>query len=383
MTGHALGVDGALQNSGTKTLSQQARYAFSGTTAQVTGALMPDTVLALRSANAAGLTLSANVAAGTVEVDSACQLRTGSMDTLRIMTRSTIRGTLANENSILANDTLAFRNGARYRHAINGGTIPQGEWGEGSTCEFTGLTGNAPSNGNQNFHHVEWNCPNQSSNLNLAWNGNTIRGDISVISTGTARWQFCAPPAGTAQARSIATVTMNGRIMQSGGQLTSNGTSNGFTDITIHTMGPVEVTGGNFSASRGSQGGTGTTEWFLHDDLTISGATLQNSNPNGAKFIFAKQGEQRLRFGSGNSMSAFPFELRAGSTLNLDTASISGNGSVKVDSGATLITEHAEGLNGNVKSTGAIQLSTKASYAYAGTAGQVTGTLLPIPCTGS
>ncbi len=377
MVGHALGLDGAFQQSGGVTLSKQAQFAFGSDAPQVTGALMPDTVLALRSANKAGLALSASVAAGTVEVDSACRLSTSAGDTLRIMTRSEIRGTLANEHSIDANDTLVFRDGARYLHAVNGDAVPPGAWQEGSVCEFTGITTAAPSGGNQDFHHVIWDCPSQTANLNLGWNGNTIRGDITVVSTGSGRWQFCAPPAGTATERTTASVTMNGRILQTGGNLTSNGTSAGFTDITIHTMGPVEITGGNFSVSRGSQGGTGTTSWYLHDDLTMSGATTQNSNGAGARFIFAKQGVQQLRFGAGNTMTAFPVRLQAGTTLDLDTCALAGSGSVVVDSGAILITRHAQGLNGNVKSSGAVQLSTQATYAYEGTEGQVTGTLLP------
>ncbi|MFA6541635.1 MAG: hypothetical protein WCT99_08525, partial [Bacteroidota bacterium] len=361
----------------TRNLPVQAAYTFNNTAAnQFTGADLPDHVYALIINNASdtvSLTKRTGVDHLTVAPGAAFKV----IDTLTIDSSGTINGTLANAGAVIAGDTLAFMNGSCYMHQVNGGTIPLARWDSNSTCRITGLTGKAPSNGNQNFYHLVWDCPMQSSHLNLGWNGNTIQGDITVISTGSSRWQLCAPAAGTENARTKAVVTMNGAINQTGGDFTSNGSSNGFTDIVIHTNGNVNVSGGNFSVSRGSQGGTGTTQWYLHGDVSMSNATMQNSNAGGAKFIFANAGVTKLKFGPGNSVSAFPMQLQNGATLDLDTSAISGNGALTIDSGATVMTKHAKGLDGNMKSTGKISLSPYANFEFNGSGAQTTGMILP------
>jgi hypothetical protein len=302
-------------------------------------------------------------------------------DTLMVMspdTASSINGTINNQGLITVSGRLRFGNGAKYQHARNGGSIPLSVWDAGSTCEILGLAGNAPSNGNQNFYNITWNCPSQSSNLNMGWNGNTIGGDITIVNTGGSRWQMCAPSSGTDSAHiSTATVTINGNIIQSGGQFSSNGSGNGFTGITINTMGNINVTGGNFSVSRGSQGGTGTTTWNVYGNFSMSNATTQNSNAAGAKFVFAKSGVQSLVLGAGNTLTALPIEVKAGSTLNIDTSVVDGSGIFALDSGATIVTARTDGLNGNLNNSGTITLSPYANFAYDGSAAQVTGALLP------
>jgi endo-1,4-beta-xylanase len=278
-------------------------------------------------------------------------------------------GTIAQEDSA----TLKTMSGSSYNHDQDGGTIPAIQWGYGSTIKFDSLKTAAPSNANQNFHHVFWNCPAQSADLDLGWDGNTIGGNITIRNTGTARWQLCAPAAGHS-----ATITILGNIVLSGGQFSANGTDNANTSITINHSGNITVTGGNFSISQGSQSGTGTTVWnFMGDSFRMSNTTAQNSNPSGAKFIFAKAGTQTLVLGSGNTIDALPIEVSSGSTLDLGTNVITGSGMFTADSGATLELEHAGGLDNALQVTGAVSLSKHASYTYSGTAAQVTGRLLP------
>jgi hypothetical protein len=57
-TAHAGGVGGSIQTGGTITLSDSANFTFNGTVAQVTSAMMPDTVMDLTIDNAAGVALS-------------------------------------------------------------------------------------------------------------------------------------------------------------------------------------------------------------------------------------------------------------------------------------------------------------------------------------
>lgn len=286
-----------------------------------------------------------------------------------------------------------------YQHARNGGRIPTATWAAGSSLWVTGVTSTSPANGNQNFHHIIWDCPAQSANLNLGWNGNTIGGNITVLNTGTGRWQLCAPAVNTS-----ATVTIAGDVIQSGGNFTVQGTSNAGTTIVINHNGNINVTGGNFSIARGSQGGTGTTTWnLLGGNFSLSNATTQNSNTAGAKFVLAGTGPQSVTFANDSlgSSSAVPLQINAGSvttlsltninyatrgfpisvmggaTLKLGETVFGGNGTFTLDSAATLESGHVDGLNGNLATTGTKTLSTNAHYVFNGSAAQVTGSLLP------
>jgi hypothetical protein len=76
-TTHPEGLNGNIKVTGTKRLSIAANYTFSGTAAQVTGSLMPDTVGNLTINDTSGVALSRNVVVnGTVEMKSG-KLSTG------------------------------------------------------------------------------------------------------------------------------------------------------------------------------------------------------------------------------------------------------------------------------------------------------------------
>ncbi|MDE3057297.1 MAG: T9SS type A sorting domain-containing protein [Bacteroidota bacterium] len=366
----ANGFDGNLTNTGTITLRKGASYIYDGSVNQVTGTLLPDTVNVLKASLSDTLSFSDSLAASNIVVSTGStlninqKLKTAKMD---------VSGTILAADTLMVSDTATFESGSVYNHAMNGGTIPTGKWNTGSTLMLTGITGNSPSNGNQNFYNVVWNCPSQSSNLNLGWKGNTIGGNITVVNTGGSRWQLCAPAAGD-----TATVTINGSVNVSGGQFSSNGTSNANTVIVINQMGDVNVTGGNFSVSRGSQGsGSGSTRWKLYGDFMMSNATTQNSNSKNAWFVFAKQGTQKLLLGNGNTVSALPIEVSSGTTLDLDTSVVAGSGLFIADSGAVIITRHTSGIGGNLTSTGALTFNPKTDFVYAGKIAQITGALLP------
>jgi len=270
---------------------------------------------------------------------------------------------------------ISFASGSVYRHAVNGGSMPIATWGTGSTCEITGVTANSPANGNQSFHNVTWNCPGQTSNLNLGWNGNTIGGDITVISTGTGRWQMCAPTTGNS-----ATVTINGDIIQSAGNFTTNGTSNGTTTITINHYGDINVTGGNFSISRGSQGGTGTTTWKLFTgNFTMTNGTTQNSNSGGARFFFALTDTQTISLSSSVTVqSGFNFTVDTSTTLiiasGLDTltGTVENRGTI---SAVDPITFGSTGTYRHARNGGSIPVATWAT----GSTCEVTGATSSAP----
>jgi hypothetical protein len=298
-------------------------------------------------------------------------------DSLHFDTAMTITGTvrsLSGRVTVFDSSRVTFGNGGVYEHAVNGGTLPKVVWGTSSTLLLTGVTANAPSNSNQDFYNVTFNTPNLSSNLNMGWRGNTIKGNIRVVNTGSSsRWQMSAPQS----AGDTVTITIQGAIRVEGGHFSSNGTSTN-SHFRVHQHGNVRVTGGNFSVSRGSQGG-GSTLWYLYGDtVSLSNATTQNSNAAGARFIFARQGIQHLllssvTFGGGG----MPIEVAAGSTLDMGVSKLRGNGLFRLSADATLATAEPGGIDSTIGTTGTITFNSGASYIFNGTAKQVTGMTLP------
>jgi xylan 1,4-beta-xylosidase len=324
------------------------------------------------------ITIAADDSADQVKVDSGATLIINPGTTLKVVdgigTDLMIEGTLRNKGTIEIDpsSTLSIVGRGIYIHDQDGGSIPSAEWRTGSTCQLEGIIANIPSNSNQNFSNVVWNCADQTGNLSLHWDGNTISGNITVMNTGEGMWQMCMP-----SINSSVNIIINGDVIQSGGSFTTNGTSNGGTSVTISHHGNINVTGGNFSISRGTQGGTGTTIWNIDGDMSISNATTQNSNPNGAKFIFTGTSEHNLALGEGNTLTALPIEVDSGSTLSMGESELQGSGIFLLNAKATLLSGHPDGIDGNIKNTGARTLSSQAGYGFNGTSAQVTGNLLP------
>jgi len=257
-------------------------------------------------------------------------------DSVSVDVAVTITGTLVDSGKVAEVAALTFGNGGMYNRASNGGRIPTATWETGSTCLITGVTANSPSNGNQNFYDVTWNCPGQNKNLSIGWSGNTIAGKVTCEATGSGRFYFTSP------SDYASPITINGDVVVTGGTLSTNGSSSP-ANIVVNTYGNVNVTAGNFGCSRGS--GTNVT-WNLYGDISVSNVTLQNSGSAAnvvQKFVFAKAGTQTLTFGSGvayaGSGSPINMEVASGSTLDIGSSVISSSntGGFKLLDGATLI----------------------------------------------
>jgi xylan 1,4-beta-xylosidase len=288
-----------------------------------------------------------------------------------------VNGTLINSGSITQDisATISFLDGSRYVHEQNGGSIPVSKWGNGSTCEISSVTNDLPSGLVQNFYHFTWNCSEQALDVSMGWNGDTIGGNINIQNTGTGVWQLCDPTAGTP-----VFININGDLNQTSGIVATHMSDEGGTSVTINQGGSINITGGQFSISGGTQGGTGTTVWNLTDgDFSISDASIQSSTttPLGAGFVFRKEGSQNLNIGTGNTISALPVEVDSGTTLDIGTSELTGNGHFMLDSGATLETAHSNGIDGNIQIEGTRILSKSANYTYNGSVAQITGSLLP------
>ncbi len=290
--------------------------------------------------------------------------------------------------------SMTCNNGSTYElahPASSGQGIPTATWNTGSTCLVTGITSSTTGiNAAQAFYNLTVNCPGWSGSFNLGWNSGTtnIAGNITVLNTGSGRWQFCAPLGNASD-----TVNIGGNLIIDGSAssgsalvgVTSNGSSNAGTTIVINVAGDITVTGNpantswtNFSVSRGSQGGSGTTKWIIYgSNFSMANATTQNSNATGAKFVFAKAGAQTLTLSSVTFASGFPVEVSNGTTLNMGTSILGGSGTFTLNSGATLGSGHPNGLDSTVANTGTKTLSSGANYTFNGSSAQITGASFP------
>lgn len=293
---------------------------------------------------------------------------------LQITKSFNVNGKLVNRGAIVPTGGLTFANGAIYEHARNGGSVPTASWEQGSTALLTGITSTAPDNRGQDYYNLTLDTPGLSSNRDLNLNGYTIGGDITVINTGSARWQLVGGSSGT--------VTIMGDVIMQAGQFATQGTGSA-TNVVVDHYGDIIVTGGNFSVSRGSQSnGAGTTFWNLHvGNLSLSNATTQNSNPTpgNAKFVFTKNdGTQSLLLSNVTYVGGgLPIQVDSTTTLDMDTTAVGGNGIFALLAGATLATAHPNGIDGNLQTTGNISFSKAANFTYYGATAQDAGSLLP------
>lgn len=297
-------------------------------------------------------------------------------DTVTVDVAVSITDTLKYQGHMENGANLTVADGGVFQYDRNAGSLPLDiTWAEGSVYYITGVTSTAPADRNQDFHHVVLNT-DLSSNRDLGWAYNTIHGDVTILatSTGSSRWQMTAP-----QTDSTIIITIMGNITQASGAFSSQGTSNANSHLIVHTYGDITVTGGNFSVARGSQGGSGTTLWYLYgENFSMENTTTQNSNASGATFIFARQGRQNLTLGAGNTLSALPIEVDSGAQLYLGQSRVSGSGRFVVNDWASVATEDPGGLDSAVVSdTLTKSFSKKGGYIFNGSAAQVTGTTLP------
>ncbi len=296
-------------------------------------------------------------------------------DSVFVNVEVTITGQLVDQGRIESNDNLIIGDGGVYQHDQDAGFMPLIVWEEGATLLVTGVETEAPADRNQNYHHIIFDTPGLLSNLNMDLDDVTIGGDIRVVNTGLARWYLTS-----ALATDSSIVTIMGNVFVESGAFSVQGTSNAQTTFIVHHYGNIEVTGGNFSISRGSQPG-GTTTWYLYEgDFSMSNATTQSSTTTvgGAKFVFAKDGIQTLTLGEGNNIMALPIEVASGTTLQMGESALAGSGTFDLNEGAILGTALAGGVASIFADVvGVVNLEAGSGYAFNGTDAQSTSAMMP------
>jgi hypothetical protein len=374
-TAHPNGVDGNLQTTGAITLGKMANFTYNGIVAQSAGLLLPDTLGTLTVDNKSGVSFNDTLVCNELVVSSDALMNVDSLASITANSGS-VDGTVVNKGELDALAPLVFGAGSVYEHARDEGSIPAGEWSEGSTLLMTGTVNTAPGNRNQNYYNIIFDTPNLASNRDMGLDDVTIGGEIKVVNTGNSRWRLTSTPAGD-----TAIVKIMGDLIVEAGSFETHGTGNALTVFEVHHYGDVIVTGGNFSVSRGSQGsGSGSTRWYLHEgDFSMSNATTQNSNAANAWFVFDSQDSVQtielsdVNYGGGG----LAIEVAGGATLDFGMSELGGNGLFMLDDGASLATTHEGGIDSTIQTTGKVALSNSASFIFNGSAAQVTNFLMP------
>ncbi len=357
-TGHPAGINGNLVLGGGTILSEDANYVFSGTSPQITGSLMPDTLKNLTIDNAAGVTPDTGITVnGTL----------------------LINGLLVNQKGIAADTVIV--NGT-YQHDFNGGAIPTASWNTGSTCLLTGTTTIAPTNVNQNFYNLTVDCPGllqPSYPCHFDMSNNTIQGNLTFHSTNGKFFALT----GYEVPGSPKTITVNGNFSLDSTSdsvaVDDYSSSHPLESVNMVVKGNISVAG-FLALTYGSS--LNLINLTLYGDLTLqAGSSLCSHSKTKDSLFFAGPGVQAFVAGPGGGAANrghVNFAVLSGSTLDMDTSAFEGSSSsFAVASGATVKTGHPAGLNGNLTLGGGTSLNTGANFVYDGTAVQVTGTMLP------
>lgn len=262
---------------------------------------------------------------------------------------------------------------AVYHHAQDGGSVPTSTWEEGSTALFTDIAGSGPGNANQDFHNIVLDIPDNASNNHFNMDGNTISGDIDIVTTGSARFYFANP-----DFEEDIEITVMGDITMQDGSFSTNGTGNGNSSVTIHHYGDITVEDGNFSISRGSGP---FVEWFLYEgSFEFTAGVTQNSAPrSGSGFIFTGEDTtQHLSVTEDVELANLPIFVDSLATLDIGESDFGGMSEIiEVRPGGALATSNELGFDENLDSE-ILNLSTEGHYILNGEAEQETGFNLPL-----
>lgn len=294
-------------------------------------------------------------------------------DSVYVNIEVTITGKLIDQGRIASDGKLKIGNGGIYQYDQNGGNMPSAIWEEGSTLLMTGVVNAQPGGRGQNYYNIVFDTPDLLANISMDLNGKTVRGDITVLSSGFGRWYLTQAATGD-----TSIVTLMGNVIIRDGAFSVQGTGNALTTFVVHHYGNIEVTGGNFSISRGSTPG-GTTNWYIYEgDFYMENATTQNSTvPAGtgaANFVFAKNGTQRFELGENNNIQRIPLLVSDSTMLDMGASVLSGGDPLRVEPGGGISTSLAGGIAAIHRFR---EIGKGGTFAFNGTANQVTSAAMP------
>lgn len=256
-----------------------------------------------------------------------------------------VDGVIRNEGGVVnsTDQTLGFRDGSRYEHAGDSGSIPYATWSQQSTCAIEGISAKAPGGLDQVFGNYRWSCGLQTAGtaLGIVF-PSQVRGNLIVDKAGANPSVSLLLPAKT---------TIAGDLVLADGV---------YTGKEANTL--IEV-GGNLEL-RNSQLRAGTASASASLTVQFRGRRKQsvvktNSVVKGVKFLVDDE-----------------------SVLDLGENVLDGDADFTLAPGATLILAHkggiaTEGASGAIQVNGKRNFSTEAHYIFSGKKQQITGAGLP------
>lgn len=299
---------------------------------------------------------------------------------------------------------FTVNSGGTYAHNVNGANIIQATWNSGSLCLVNGITTTKPGNLNQSFYNFTWNCPSQSSMLQLAGKLLVVQGDLTWVSTGSSycRWgdgeNYTMDISGnyyhqggtiviSAHSQNCR-VNVAGDLDLSGGIISANDSTKDSGDGSpeVYITGNVNVTGGtiNFSQYKNNGLTKGHMDWYLYSDWIQTGgtATVTSSGGGHGEIFFDKNGTQFFTKTGGTIDQEINFTVLNNSVTDLNTSILTGAGTFDLNTGGEIRIGDPNGItasaaSGNVQVTGTRTFRTGGFYTYNGGVAQVTGDGLP------
>ncbi|HMQ01353.1 MAG TPA: hypothetical protein PKC24_16345, partial [Cyclobacteriaceae bacterium] len=243
--------------------------------------------------------------------------------------------------------TMKILNGGVYNHGYTtySGSIIGAEWQDGSVLEITSLTSASqiPSNLNQSFFDVVWNCPLQSKQLNLGGNLSEVRGTFRILSTGSqvlyifgSQSSVILNIAGNFEISGNASVifsTGNSNVISIGGDFIISTSSSTVQlaragSLTINVLNSMNITSNTVLAAV-----SGNLSLNLTGDLVMSGNFAVQSG--GVANLLFNGSSQNL---AGSSFSGlFNFTIGSGATLNLGSHFLVSPGTFTMQSASTIM----------------------------------------------
>lgn len=290
-----------------------------------------------------------------------------------------VNGQLNNTSTINIDNSLSSLNflpGSLYRHARDGGTVPLSNWNASSSCEISGVTGNAPGQTNQNFGNFNWNCPGQTGNITLVFAGTVnLGGSINISNTGSP------------VSRLLIFSNTNGTVINITGDFN---VTNAARFAVTQTGNPVtlNVTGNYVHSSTGASalaGGASVGILNVNGNFQQSAGELRGTA--GSSVNFTGSGVQIFTGGGGfgtTAMNSANFSIAASSIFDMGTSALTGLGNLTVSGTLRVGSTDAGGAiqtglsNGNVRVGGVRTYNTGSLIIYNGSGAQFMGSGHPL-----
>lgn len=308
----------------------------------------------------------------------------------------------------------------QFAPTTTAGTIPVLTWDPASTLEIVGyttFTGNMAW-GNQTFGNIIWNCPSQTGTPTANSTLRTIKGDLTITSTGTGSLRLFANTAATlnisgnlkmdagtlglVSGSSASTINVAGNVTVNGGALkigtstlqsnsakfsvTGNVLINGgtidFKDANAVTGANIFEVGGNLSLTTGTLTQTGSTAGtegslrFIDTTTWSSGGTFTNT------YINTIVNPASMLTLNNDFPIAASRSMTVTGVLVCETKIISGAGAFTLSVSGTLKSSNATGIDGSIAVLGTKTFTSGAGYIFNGAIAQITGTSLPAAIAG-